>query len=360
MSDRYSKIYTLPNNLYSDGAPVIVSAGALYLDNNTGKCVAQLKIKNISALSIKAASVKIIPHDIADRNLEQETVFQYLDLSVARDEEFGSKCLITLDNPTARSFVLNVTEIVFSNNEIWTSEANNWSSFPSPKPVEATITDEQAIEQYKLEFGQNAVIGYDYGDLWVCACGAVNHADETCCHICEKNHDAISSINIETLKEHYLERKAADEYARKEREAQIAAETEEKKKKIRKTCVIGVPIILIISVLLTIFVFVPNSKLKRTREICSTSLDNYIDQAWSSISPYIYDSKEAFCKSKTVTYTKEKIDGDLFLLEGNVEYKSDSPFGTLYVTFDFKFEGSLDEEGGTGTLSASNANAEFK
>ena len=48
MSERYSKLFSLPENLYAEGAPVIVSAGNLLKDNQTGKVLAQLKIKNIT------------------------------------------------------------------------------------------------------------------------------------------------------------------------------------------------------------------------------------------------------------------------------------------------------------------------
>ena len=43
MSERYSKLSALPENLYSTGAPVIIAAGALLKDNQTGKVLAQLK-----------------------------------------------------------------------------------------------------------------------------------------------------------------------------------------------------------------------------------------------------------------------------------------------------------------------------
>ena len=55
MSERYGRLYSLPENLYAEGAPVIISAGNLLKDTQTGKILAQLKIKNISSKIIKAA-----------------------------------------------------------------------------------------------------------------------------------------------------------------------------------------------------------------------------------------------------------------------------------------------------------------
>lgn len=61
MSDRYSKLFALSENLYSAGAPVVIAAGALQKDNQTGKVFAQLKIRNIQDKVIKAATVKSRP-----------------------------------------------------------------------------------------------------------------------------------------------------------------------------------------------------------------------------------------------------------------------------------------------------------
>ena len=35
MSERYSKVFSLPENLYAEGAPVVIAAGALLKDNQT-------------------------------------------------------------------------------------------------------------------------------------------------------------------------------------------------------------------------------------------------------------------------------------------------------------------------------------
>ena len=37
MAERYTRLYTLPENLYTEGAPLVIAAGALLKDNQTGK-----------------------------------------------------------------------------------------------------------------------------------------------------------------------------------------------------------------------------------------------------------------------------------------------------------------------------------
>ena len=65
MAERYSRLFSLKENLYSEGSPVVIAAGALLKDNQTGK------------------------------ELEGVSEYQYLDLNEARDAEFGQKQAIT-------------------------------------------------------------------------------------------------------------------------------------------------------------------------------------------------------------------------------------------------------------------------
>lgn len=46
MNERYTKLFALSENLYTEGAPVVITARALLKDNQTGKILAQLKLKN--------------------------------------------------------------------------------------------------------------------------------------------------------------------------------------------------------------------------------------------------------------------------------------------------------------------------
>lgn len=104
MSERFTKLFSLPENLYSEGAPVVVSAGALLKDNQSAKVLVQLKIKNISDKTLKAVKVKIQSFDTVGNPLEEETEYEYLDLAVNRDEEFGQKVPIVLPSDSTRSF----------------------------------------------------------------------------------------------------------------------------------------------------------------------------------------------------------------------------------------------------------------
>lgn len=87
MSERYTRLFSLPENLGQDGCPVLISAGALLKDNNTGKLLVQLKLRNISEQVIKSVKVKINAYDTAEISLDGIEAFSYLDLAVERDGE---------------------------------------------------------------------------------------------------------------------------------------------------------------------------------------------------------------------------------------------------------------------------------
>ncbi len=91
MSERYTRLFTLPGPLYAQGSPLIILAGALLKDNQTGRVLAQLKLKNVGTKSVKAVKVSVTPLDAAGMENGQPVEHQYLDLHAARDGEFGQK-----------------------------------------------------------------------------------------------------------------------------------------------------------------------------------------------------------------------------------------------------------------------------
>lgn len=90
MSERYSRVFSLPELLHEPDAPVIIVAGALLRDNKDGSVLAQLKMRNIGPKAIRAVTVEIITKDSADRPLNDVVSYDYLDLNIQRDQDFGS------------------------------------------------------------------------------------------------------------------------------------------------------------------------------------------------------------------------------------------------------------------------------
>ena len=141
MSERYSKLFSLPGNLYAEGAPVILSAGNLLKDNETGKILAQLKLKSISPKTIKAVKVRLFP---AGKPLGEAISHEYLDLRVEQDGEFGQKSAVFMPSTSTRAFSAEPTEVVFTDNSIWTAAGNAWESLPAQEG----IGDWELLKQY--------------------------------------------------------------------------------------------------------------------------------------------------------------------------------------------------------------------
>ena len=69
MGETYTRLYSLPERLYTMGAPVVVAAGALLKDNRNGNIIVQLKIQNIYNKTIKAVTVKVASMDTKKQNI---------------------------------------------------------------------------------------------------------------------------------------------------------------------------------------------------------------------------------------------------------------------------------------------------
>ena len=277
MSERYSRLFSLPDNLYLEGSPVLIAAGALLKDNTTGKVLAQLKLKNICKENIKAVKVQITPLDIAGRELSNPIEHQYLDFNAVRDEEFGQKQPILLPNDSARSFSVAITEVIFADNSIWTSSRESWSALPSPEKISEQIQDIELLKQYHIEYGsESKFVASEILDLWYCTCGAVNQKEESICHRCHKKLEDFKSINLELLTEKRddrlrKEQQAREEAAKKAAEEKALAEAKaaeekalkeanakSKRKKRKKIALISILIVLVCAILAV--VFAPNIK----------------------------------------------------------------------------------------------------
>ena len=240
MSDRYSKRFALSENLYSVGAPVVIAAGALQKDNQTGKVFAQLKIRNIQDKVIKAATVKITPFDTVGKPLGGTADYQYLDLSAKRDTDFGQKTPVMLKEAATRSFAASVSEVIFSDNSTWTASNEAWEPLSAPVTPDKEFINGELAKQYRVKYGTDCTCVFKKEkDLWRCACGAVNHDSEMNCHTCQRAAAALAALNVEELKADRDKRLAAEQ--KKAAEEKAAAEAQAKKTK--KIAMIAAPIV---------------------------------------------------------------------------------------------------------------------
>ena len=225
MSERYLKLFSLEENLYIPGSPVLIAAGALLKDTQTGRILGQLKLQSISDQSIKAATVALVPLNTVGNPLGEPVSYQYLDLKVTRDAYWGSQDPIRFSDPSTRAYTASVKEVIFSDNSIWTAPNSAWKALPAKTTLETQLDDFELATQYRMHFGMDCQYGYQTAeDLWYCPCGAINHQGESVCHACQKDRNELAGVDWDLLRKEAAERVAQK---RAEEEA-LAAEKKAK------------------------------------------------------------------------------------------------------------------------------------
>lgn len=201
MSERYARLFALPENLYQPGSPVMILAGALLKDNQTGGILALMKFKNVGTKPIRGLKVRFFPQDLTGIDLDQPLEHQYLDLNAARDGEFGQKEPVAFPNAITRAFRVEVYQVVFADGTLWNQEQNQWAPMPPLQPLETALGDKELCKEYQILYGANCrVMPQEDKGLWRCTCGAWNMESEANCHTCGKNLDQLKALDMEQLK----------------------------------------------------------------------------------------------------------------------------------------------------------------
>lgn len=224
MSERYEIVFELGKNLYCENAPVIISSGALVKDNKTDAVLALVKIKNITEKIIKAAKVSVKTFDTVGNELNEEATHEYLDLAICREGEFGAKEPIKLKNNKARACIVKVTEVIFSDNSIWSYNGEEQQAVKEPDRLIGILENSEMLKQYKIQHGENCeFVATADRDLWICSCGKINKNSETKCFKCGCTLEALQNTDMNLLKENRDKRLEceAEEAAKKAKERKM-------------------------------------------------------------------------------------------------------------------------------------------
>ena len=290
---KYQKLFSLSENLYAEGAPLIISAGALQKDTENGSVFAQIKLQNITQKKIKVVRAVFSLADAFDRIIgETEYVFQ--DFIAGRDEYFCQKQLVPVDNAT-RSFSAKVAEVAFSDGSKWNESDAEWKPIEKQQPISYLLKEQELIKQYHIKYGDACgCVAKTDRDLILCSCGTVNKAGENLCYNCRNNLSALLSLDIAALTAEKDARLANE--AKEAEEKRIAAEerrvAEEKAAKRRKKAFcIGTPIVCacVAFVIVLTTVIIPSKKYNAAVEL----MTNEARAGFGSIIRY-KDSKEYY------------------------------------------------------------------
>lgn len=251
MAERYTRLFSLAEDLYVPGAPLVISAGALLKDGQTAQVLVQLKLRSISEKTISAVKLEVFGYDMSKTEICREE-HQYLDLSVTRDESFGSKEAIPLPNHAVRSFTVRVLAVYFTDGTRYAGPDALWQPLPVQEDLVTRLYDTELIRQYRIDTSERSrFVPMDCGDLWLCACGEINHKGEYCFRCGQIFEDTMSLLNIDLLK--------ANKAKRLEDEEERAREAEKRKNslgyRLRRVLLILIPLLLIAGAAIGVYVY---------------------------------------------------------------------------------------------------------
>lgn len=266
MSERYESLFSLPEKLYTRGSPVLICAGRILKDRQTGRKLAQLKYKSICDKTIVSLSVRLSSSDAAGRPVGEPVTYTYSDLNVKRDEEFGQKTPIVLNDRETCGFDVCVTEVIFGDRSVWDpSDEAKWEPLVPVKKLSEAFDDKELVKQYRIRFGEKCDrFPIADRDLRICACGALDRAEELFCHRCGADQTALFSLDMDSLKKDRDERieneKRQQEAERLERERKDKIAAKKRKRIISIATPIVVFCFIFLIVLITV-VIIPKQKL---------------------------------------------------------------------------------------------------
>ena len=213
MAERYTKIFLLPDHLCAEGCPVLIAAGALLRDNQTGKLLAQLKLRNISSTPLREVTLAITPQYPDGRAAEKPVLLSISGDEIPRDADFGQKSPAFLPEKDAFAFSAQVTRAAFADGTVWADPAALWLPLIPPRTLDEALGQEHAAAYRAVHGSQCVFEPLEQLGLWTCACGSLNTGGERHCHTCGLELAALLSASAEQLAQQ-LETQRAEKAAR--------------------------------------------------------------------------------------------------------------------------------------------------
>ena len=332
MAERYTKLSPLERNLYTPGSPVVILAGSLLRDNETGKVLGQFKFKNIADKIIKALVIKVDAYDVSGKELPGVAEYQYLDLFAQRDVEFGQKSAVVLPESITRSIKVRCIGAVFADDTQWAAHHDAvWSPLPAQEKI-SDVLGFSLAQQYQRMIADTAeYMPTDHNDLWLCACGGINHAEEAECHNCGYTKpELLQALDEESLTEG-LNKHRADMQAIAEEEEKEKAEKAVKAKKVRTGVIIGCAAALLAFVILLFTVILPAQKAKETEEYLNTVKEIAEERLISEVMDFFPTEYYKYFESFSLQCLEETVTGDQFYMLVKFTYVFiDDPYSLYY------------------------------
>ena len=346
----FEPIFELKANLYKETCPVILEGGALYFvepeeEEGEPRAFATVTFRNIDDRAVTALYLDLHVFDKANNEIEVIRDHRYLVPVAGRHETFGDDVELPV-SLSANSFSAAIKRVEFEGEDIWNGSASFLFEYiPERNTLETAIEDEALLEQYRRDFsetmseagkGDAVYVPDTYKDLWLCACGGVNHEGEEKCSLCGAAYEPQRALfdNPEQLQENleaYIkaeeekaeqarleaerkaeeERRAAEEAERKAEEERLAAEERARRKKRNQKIFMWVSIPLLILAILFVVALItyliPQSKYEEAEAMLSNQQFDEAVEAFAALE----DFKDSAERIPGVKYEK-----GVYLLEG--------------------------------------------
>jgi len=204
MGERYTKLFGLEGNLYAENSPVLVCAGALTKDNQTGKLFCQVRMENLDARAIRILKLEVTCRDAVGRVLGTPTVFQYPDLDVAGHSQFGGKTPIAIPDRMTRSFSVCVREVAFADGTVVELAPTDWRALPAQTELCTLLPEPADVKHFRrlycdrASFVSDVVMG-----IRRCTCGATYFESEDVCYRCGCACRELDGITPQIVRDRY-------------------------------------------------------------------------------------------------------------------------------------------------------------
>ncbi len=271
MAERFEKLFALSNNLYAEGSPLVISAGSLLKDTQTGKIITQLKFQNVSGKTIKALKISLEAFDVSKTTVQDIDDYQYLDLSVSNGCYFGSDKAIIMPNSNCRSIAIGAIVLIFDDNTTWNGNGGDFAAMLSPQKLSSNM-DVEIIKQYRIATTATALyIPQEQQNCWICTCGTINKSGVCTNCGCNKSkvfgsyniRELTQAMNIRLQQERVEQEQVRIEKQKKDEAEQI--ETANRTRRIKIIVSIATPIIvaLIAFIIVLNTIIIPSNNYKK-------------------------------------------------------------------------------------------------
>lgn len=257
---RYNILFT-KEKLIQSNCPLMLEKYALTKDDATGKVLAQLKLRNISEDTIIAAYFDIDGYDIEHNKVEELKECQYLDLNVAKGQQFGARNAIHFENKNVREVEIVCTKVFFRNEDKWENEdkeakfhdvfkSKRLSDILCPEALEYL----QIVEQKKyMNLNYLKCAPVEYEGIRQCVCGAYLLNDVDTCYKCKKSKQW-NEINLnesdllekgKQYKEELEQKKEKELEEQKKRDEEAKIRKKKNRKRLKKFVAVGSVVLVI-------------------------------------------------------------------------------------------------------------------